>query len=74
MPSGIKAIGFAVPGLSVRDCILPFVGVQEAIPVRLTTDAWTEDRRGVGAAAPVERRSVERRSVSVSPERRWELV
>ncbi|KAJ7359178.1 hypothetical protein DFH08DRAFT_769040 [Mycena albidolilacea] len=86
MPGGIKAMGFAVPGLSVRDCILltvappegtrspPFVGVREVIPVRLTTDAWTEDGRGVGAEAPVEGRSVERRSASVSPERGWELV
>jgi hypothetical protein len=79
-------MGFAVPKLSVLDCILltvtppegtrspPFVGVREVIPVRLTTDAWAEDGRGVGAGAPVERRSVERRSVSVSPERGWELV
>jgi hypothetical protein len=79
-------MGFAVPKLLVLDCILltvtppegmqspPFVGVREVIPVRLTMDTWAEDGRGVGAGAPVERRSVEWRSVLVSPEPGWELV
>ncbi|KAJ7923323.1 hypothetical protein B0H13DRAFT_1980393 [Mycena leptocephala] len=67
-----KVMGFTVPGLSVQDCILltvtppegtkaPFVGIREVIPVRLTTDAWTEDGRGI---------SVARRSGSGSPERK----
>jgi len=57
----IKVMGFHVPGLSIQDCILltvappegtkaPFVGIREVIPIRLTTDAWTEDGRGIAAA------------------------
>ncbi|KAF7360432.1 hypothetical protein MVEN_00773400 [Mycena venus] len=71
----LKVMGFSVPGLSVQDCILltvapaegststkapPFAGIREVIPVRLTTDAWTEDGRGIAVA---------RRSLSVSPSR-----
>ncbi|KAJ6532956.1 hypothetical protein B0H19DRAFT_965393 [Mycena capillaripes] len=67
-----KVMGFQVPGLSVQDCILltvappegtkaPFVGIREVIPVQLTTDAWSEDGRGVAVA---------RRSMSHEKERR----
>ncbi|KAJ7241895.1 hypothetical protein B0H12DRAFT_1132916 [Mycena haematopus] len=54
----VKVTGFRIAGLSVMDCILltvtppdatksPFIGIREVIPVRLTTDAWTEDGRGI---------------------------
>ncbi|KAJ6515613.1 hypothetical protein C8R45DRAFT_213658 [Mycena sanguinolenta] len=56
----LKVTGFKIPGLAVMDCILftvtppdvtksPFVGIREVIPVRLTTDAYTEDGRGIAA-------------------------
>ncbi|KAJ7498660.1 hypothetical protein FB451DRAFT_1016434 [Mycena latifolia] len=59
----IKVMGFRIAGLSVQDCILltvtppdvtksPFVHVRETIPVRLTTNPWTEDGRGMVAARP----------------------
>jgi len=65
----IKVMGFNIPGLSVQDCIIltvtppegtktpAFVGIREIIPIRLTTDSWTEDDRGIAVA---------RRSLSVS--------
>ncbi|KAF8173235.1 hypothetical protein K438DRAFT_1909026 [Mycena galopus ATCC 62051] len=48
-----KITGFTVPGFSVQDCILltvsppegvkaPFLEVREVLPVRLTTDVWTD--------------------------------
>ncbi|KAF7335710.1 hypothetical protein MVEN_02226500 [Mycena venus] len=57
----IKVMGFHVPGLSIQDCILltveppegtnaPFVGIREVIPIRLTTDGWSEDGSGIAAA------------------------
>ncbi|KAJ7780966.1 hypothetical protein B0H16DRAFT_603113 [Mycena metata] len=57
----IKVTGFLSAGLSVQDCILftvtppdvtkaAFVGIREVVPVRLTTDPWTEDGRGFSAA------------------------
>ncbi|KAJ7180372.1 hypothetical protein C8R43DRAFT_399218 [Mycena crocata] len=65
----VKVMGFRIAGLSVLDCILltvtppdvtksAFIGIRETIPVRLTTDDWTEDGRGI--AAP-------RQSLSVPP-------
>ncbi|KAJ7094520.1 hypothetical protein B0H15DRAFT_829880 [Mycena belliarum] len=59
----IKVMGFRIAGLSVQDCILltvtppdvtksPFIHIRETIPVRLTTNPWTEDGRGVAAARP----------------------
>ncbi|KAJ7368594.1 hypothetical protein DFH08DRAFT_831772 [Mycena albidolilacea] len=70
----VKVTGFRVAGFSVMDCILftvtppdvtksAFVGIRETIPVRLTTDAWSEDGRGI--AAP---RQSESFSVPPSPE------
>ncbi|KAF7355546.1 hypothetical protein MSAN_01471700 [Mycena sanguinolenta] len=39
-----------IPGLSVMDVTKsPFVGIREVIPARLTTDAYTEDGRGITA-------------------------
>ncbi|KAJ7044611.1 hypothetical protein C8F04DRAFT_1350853 [Mycena alexandri] len=57
----LKVTGFLSAGLSVQDCILftvtppdvtkaAFVGIREVVPVRLTTDPWTEDGRGFSAA------------------------
>ncbi|KAJ7283964.1 hypothetical protein C8J57DRAFT_1171957 [Mycena rebaudengoi] len=55
----IKVTGFRCGGLlTVQDCILltvtppdvtksPFVGIREVVPVRLTTDKYTEDGRGI---------------------------
>ncbi|KAF7352555.1 hypothetical protein MVEN_01220800 [Mycena venus] len=54
----VKVTGFRIAGLSVSDCLLltvtppdvtkaAFVGIREVIPVRLTTDPWTEDGRGI---------------------------
>ncbi|KAF8195610.1 hypothetical protein K438DRAFT_1586540 [Mycena galopus ATCC 62051] len=54
----VKVTGFRIAGLSVMDCLLltvnppdvtksAFVGIREVIPVRLTTDVWTEDGRGI---------------------------
>ncbi|KAJ7682525.1 hypothetical protein DFH06DRAFT_1161406 [Mycena polygramma] len=54
----VKVMGFRIASFSVTDCLLltvtppdatkaPFVGIREVIPVRLTTDAYTEDGRGV---------------------------
>ncbi|KAJ6538545.1 hypothetical protein DFH09DRAFT_1177180 [Mycena vulgaris] len=59
----IKVMGFRIAGLSVQDCILltvtppdvtksPFVHIRETIPVRLTTDPWTDDGRGIAADRP----------------------
>ncbi|KAJ7167469.1 hypothetical protein C8R46DRAFT_1093101 [Mycena filopes] len=56
----VKVTGFLSAGLSVQDCILftvtppdvtkaAFVGIREMVPVRLTTDPWSEDGRGVFA-------------------------
>ncbi|KAJ6588787.1 hypothetical protein B0H19DRAFT_1101148 [Mycena capillaripes] len=70
----IKVMGFSIPGLFVQDCILltvappegtkapAFVGIREVIPIRLTTDAWIDDGRGI---------TLTRRLVSVSPSR-WD--
>ncbi|KAF7301916.1 hypothetical protein MIND_00757600 [Mycena indigotica] len=57
----VKVMGFRIAGLSVQDCLLftvtppdvtksPFVGIREMVPVRLTTDPYTEDGRGIAAA------------------------
>ncbi|KAJ7490309.1 hypothetical protein B0H11DRAFT_2010012 [Mycena galericulata] len=57
----IKVMGFAIAGFSVKDCILltvtppdvtkaAFISIRETIPVRLTTDAFTQDGRGIAAA------------------------
>jgi len=65
----VKVTGFKIAGLSVQDCLLltvtppdvtkaAFIGIREMIPVRLTTDPWTEDGRGI--IAP-------RQSLSVPP-------
>jgi len=64
-----KVMGFTIAGFSVKDCILltvtppnvtkaPFINIRETIPVRLTTDPFSQDGRGIEAA---------RRSVSVPP-------
>jgi len=56
----VKVMGFNITSLSVQDCLLltvtppdvtkaAFIGIREMVPVRLTTDAWTEDGRGVVA-------------------------
>ncbi|KAJ7653481.1 hypothetical protein B0H17DRAFT_1100695 [Mycena rosella] len=58
--SPVKVMGFKIAGLNVQDCILftvtppdvsksPFTNIRETIPVRLTTDPWTEDGRGIAA-------------------------
>lgn len=65
----VKVTGFKIAGLSVQDCLLltvtppdvtkaAFIGIREMIPVRLTTDPWAEDGRGI--LAP-------RQSLSVPP-------
>ncbi|KAJ7228380.1 hypothetical protein GGX14DRAFT_692431 [Mycena pura] len=56
----IKVVGFKIAGLAVQDCLLftvtppdvtktPFIGIREMVPVRLATDAYIEDGRGLGA-------------------------
>ncbi|KAJ7752759.1 hypothetical protein DFH07DRAFT_824908 [Mycena maculata] len=65
----VRVMGFAVAGFSVKDCILltvtppdvtkaAFVNIREAIPVRLTTDPFPQDGRGMALA---------RRSASIPP-------
>ncbi|KAJ7639086.1 hypothetical protein FB45DRAFT_1001079 [Roridomyces roridus] len=60
-----KVMGFALAGFSVRDVILltmtppnvnksPFVNLRETVPVRLTTDPFSEDGRGIAAHTPPE--------------------
>ncbi|KAJ7068536.1 hypothetical protein C8F01DRAFT_1017973 [Mycena amicta] len=57
----VKVMGFRIAGLSVQDCILftvtppdvskaAFIGIRQMVPVRLTTDTYTDDGRGIGAA------------------------
>ncbi|KAF7332284.1 hypothetical protein MKEN_00109600 [Mycena kentingensis (nom. inval.)] len=54
----VRVMGFRIAGLSVADCLLftvtppdvskaAFVGVRHMVPVRLTTDKYTEDGRGI---------------------------
>ncbi|KAF9464105.1 hypothetical protein BDZ94DRAFT_1162704 [Collybia nuda] len=56
----VKVPGFRAAGLTIKDCILfsmapydlrraGFEEVRQVIPVRLTTDVWTADGRGIGA-------------------------
>jgi len=56
----VKVTGFRIASFSVMDGILltvtppdvtksAFVGIREVIPVRLTTDPWSEDGRGIAA-------------------------
>ncbi|KAF8895631.1 hypothetical protein BD779DRAFT_1619326 [Infundibulicybe gibba] len=57
----IRVAGFKAAGLTVKDCIIfsmtapdpkkcPFHELRQAIPVKLTTDEWSADGTGVGAA------------------------
>ncbi|TFK70947.1 hypothetical protein BDN72DRAFT_838326 [Pluteus cervinus] len=56
----LKNSGFRAAGLSLQDCVLlsitppegkkcPFAELRQIIPVKLTTDAWMADGRGIGA-------------------------